>query len=366
MRPLDGLVVLDLTRLLPGAVATQLLADFGAEVVKVEEPGRGDYGRVMPPLIDGVGAVFSFVNRGKKSVALNLKDPAGRDAFLRLAERADVLVEGNRPGVMQRLGLDYATLRARNERLIYVALTGYGQDGPYANLAGHDLNYLALGGALDITGVRDGPPAIPGVQIADLAGGSMQAVIGILLALAARTTTGRGQFVDVAMLDGVVSMLPVPLARYAASGRLPQRGNETLSGRYACYNVYQARDGRWIAVGALEPKFWAALCRGLGCERFIDEQFAEDPRQREIIDAVAAVFRTRDAGDWDGRFRGADACVTIVRNIGEVVADSHLEAREMIVGGRAGVAPKLSETPGRTSFEASPRLGEHNDELLSP
>ena len=169
MRPLDGLLVLDLTRLLPGAVATQVLAGFGAEVIKIEEPGAGDYARSMPPLIDGMGAVFRMINRGKKSVALNLKDAGDKDAFLRLAERADVLVEGNRPGVMRRLALDYDSLRARNQRLIYVSLTGYGQSGPYAGLAGHDVNYMALGGALDVTGVKDGPPAIPGVQIADLA-----------------------------------------------------------------------------------------------------------------------------------------------------------------------------------------------------
>lgn len=351
MRPLDGVVVLDLTRLLPGAVATLLLSNFGAEVIKVEEPGRGDYARSMPPLIDGQGAVFSLVNRGKKSVAIDLKDPAGKKAFLRLLDRADVLMEGFRPGVMARLGLDYETLRRSHPRLVYAALTGYGQDSRYAALAGHDINYLAMGGVLDLIGACDGPPAIPGVQIADLAGGSMQAVLGILLALLARHRTGRGQMVDVSMLDGVVSLLPVPLALLAASGRIPRRGEERLSGRYACYNVYQASDGRWVAVGALEPKFWAALCRGLGCEELIPEQYAEGDRQAEIIGEVAARLRTRTAREWFDHFRNTDACVTPVQNVAEVIAEV-----------QPGVWPKLSETPGRPGGPA-PGLGA-NPELL--
>ncbi len=363
MRPLDGILVLDLTRLLPGAVATQLLAGFGAEVVKIEEPGAGDYARSMPPLVEGLGAVFRMVNRGKKSVALNLKNAADRDAFLGLVDRADVLIEGFRPGVMRRLGLGYETLRARNERLIYVALTGYGQDGPYASFAGHDVNYMALAGALDITGVKDGAPVIPGIQIADLAGGSLQAVIGALLALAARQKTGRGQMVDVAMFDGVVSLLPVPLALHAATGRAPTRGDERLTGRYACYNVYQCRDGRWIAVGALEPKFWAALCLGLGREDLVADQYAEGPRQAELIGTLADVFETRQAREWAERFRHTDACVTLLQDIADVTQDPHVRARQMIVDGALGVTPKLSETPGQPGGPP-PRLGEHNREIL--
>src|SRR5215469_4320741 len=207
MRPLDGLVVLDLTRLLPGAAATMQLANFGAEVIKIEEPGRGDYSRWIPPFVEGEGAVFRMVNRGKHSVALDLKNDAGREALLRLAEGADVLVESFRPGTMQRLGLSYETLGARNPRLIYVAITGYGQEGPMAAMAGHDVNYAALGGFLGLNSAPGGPPVIPGVQIADLAAGAMQAVIGVLLALAARSKTGRGQAVDVSMTDGVASLL---------------------------------------------------------------------------------------------------------------------------------------------------------------
>jgi crotonobetainyl-CoA:carnitine CoA-transferase CaiB-like acyl-CoA transferase len=357
MRPLDGLVVLDLTRLLPGAAATMQLANFGAEVVKIEEPERGDYGRWIAPYLDGEGAVFHMVNRGKKSVALDLKSESGREAFLKLARTADVVVESFRPGAMQRLGLGYDTLHARNERLIYVSITGYGQEGPWAAMAGHDINYLALGGALEGNGARGGPPAVPGIQIADLAGGAMQAVTGVLLALAARAKTGRGQAVDVSMVDGVAWLLPVALAFHAATGELPARGDGVLTGRYACYRVYEAADGRSIAVGALEPKFWQALCRALGCERFIADQFAEGPRREEIATELARIFRMRTAEEWFERLRPADACVTPVRNAAEVAAQCGLGRGDSVV------VPKLSDTAGQLGGPP-PRLGEHTQEML--
>lgn len=338
MKPLDGITVLDLTRLLPGAVATEILANFGALVIKIEQPGRGDYARAMP--------IFPLINRGKKSVALDLKDPRGKEAFLDLADRADVVLEGFRPGVMHRLGLGFETLRERNPGLIYAALTGYGQSGPYAQMAGHDINYLALGGALD-------PPALPVVQVADLAGGALPAVIGILLALEARRRTGRGQLVDVAMLDGVAALLPVPLS-----------GSEVLNGHYACYRLYQARDDRWVAVGALEPQFWATLCRGLGCEAFVADQFAGAPRQAEMIAELSRRFRERDAHDWWVRFRDEDACLTPVHTVAEAQEDEHLRERAMLAGGQIGVMPKLSETPGEVG-PAAPGLGEHTREFVA-
>jgi crotonobetainyl-CoA:carnitine CoA-transferase CaiB-like acyl-CoA transferase len=357
MRPLDGLVVLDLSRLLPGAAATMQLANFGAQVIKIEEPERGDYGRWRPPYLDGEGAVFRMVNRGKQSVALDLKSDGGRQALLKLAASADVLVESFRPGTMQRLDLGYETLHAHNERLIYVSITGYGQDGPWAGMAGHDINYLALGGALDLNGAAGGPPAIPGIQIADLAGGAMQAVTGVLLALAARAKTGRGQAVDVSMLDGVAWMLPVELGFYAATGQTPTRGDGVLTGRYACYRVYQTADGRWIAVGALEPKFWQALCRALGCEQLIAGQFEEGPRREEIIAELARIFHTRTAGEWFERLQPADVCVTPVRNVAEVAAHFGLGPGDSVV------TPRLSDTPGRLGGPP-PRLGEQTREVL--
>jgi len=332
LRPLDGITVLDLTRLLPGAAATMLLADFGAEVIKIEGPG-GDYARRMPPLIDGEGAVFRATNRGKKSITLDLKTADGKKALLSLAARADVLIEGFRPGVMKRLGLDYEALRPTNARLIYMSLTGYGQTGPYSAMAGHDINYIALGGLLGVTG------AIPGAQIADLAGGSMQAVIGVLLALAARQKTGRGQFVDVSMLDGVAWLMTFPLAVYAATGEIPKPGSTMLSGRFACYNTYETADGRWLAVGALEPKFWAALCHKLGCAEFIPDQFAEGGRRTAIIESLRKTFGAKPAAEWLRLFQDADVCVTLVRNVAEVAADPDLRASEAI--------PKLRESGGR-------------------
>jgi len=357
MRPLDGLVVLDLTRLLPGAAATMQLANFGAEVIKIEEPERGDYGRWMPPYLDGEGAVFHMVNRGKKSVALDLKSDSGRTAFLKLAETADVVVESFRPGAMHRLGLSYETLRASNPRLVYVSITGYGQDGPWASLAGHDISYLAMGGALELNGAYGGPPAIPGIQIADLAGGAMQAVTGVLLALAARAHTGRGQAVDVSMLDGVAWLLPVALGMHTATGELPARGDAVLTGRYACYRTYEAADGRWIAVGALEPKFWHALCRALQREDLIPDQFAESPRREEIIAELARIFRARTAEEWFARLQPFDACVTPVRNVAEVAAHFGLRRGDSVV------APKLSDTPGRLGGPP-PGLGQHTSETL--
>ena len=329
MTALEGIAVLDLTRLLPGAVATQYLADWGAEVIKVEQPGAGDYARTMSP------PVFRRTNAGKKSIVLDLKNSRCRDILKSLAATADVLIEGNRPGVMERLGLCYPELSALNKRLIYVSLTGYGQRGPYTDLAGHDINYMALGGVLGLN-----LPVIPGVQIADLVGGSMQAVMAILLALVTRHRTGQGQHLDVSMYAGVTSLLTIPLAGYRDTGCEPKPGAETLSGRYACYNIYEAADGRWLAVGALEAKFWAELCRRLDCEELIQRQF-EEPQQA-VKARVAAIFRTQRAQDWFEQLRDSDCCVTPVRTVGEVAA----------------------ELPDRTGPPA-PALGEHTIEVLS-
>ncbi len=355
MRPLDGLVVLDLTRLLPGAAATMQLANFGAEVIKIEEPGRGDYGRGMPPYLDGQGAVFHVTNRGKKSVAMDLKSAPGHDQFLQLAGAADILVESFRPGAMERLSLGYSMLSAINPRLIHASITGYGPTGPWAAMAGHDINFLAMGGGLDLIGTPGGPPAIPGLQIADLAAGALQAVNGILLALAAREKTGRGQKVEVSMRDGIAWLLPVALGLYAATGEIEARGEGLLTGRYACYHIYQAACGRWLAVGALEPKFWQALCRGLGCEHFIPDHFAEGSRREEVIAAFTSIFRERTAAEWLDRLHSEDCCVTPVLNIKEVAEHYRLGPGDSVV------TPRLSETPGRLGG-TTPHLGEHTAE----
>jgi crotonobetainyl-CoA:carnitine CoA-transferase CaiB-like acyl-CoA transferase len=297
--------------------------------MKIEQPGTGDYARRMSP------TVFKRTNAGKKSIALDLKNPRGREILKSLAATADVLIEGNRPGVMERLGLCYSELSAANKRLIYVSLTGYGQRGRYTDLAGHDVNYLALGGVLGLN-----LPVIPGVQIADLVGGSMQTVMEILRALVARHRTGEGRYVDVSMYAGVTSLLTVPLAAWHDTGCEPRPGAETLSGRYACYNIYEAADGRWLAVGALEPKFWVELCRRLGCDDLIPRQF--DTQQDAVKSKVADIFRTKPAVIWFDQLRDFDCCVTPVRTVGEVAAE---------LPDRDGPPP--------------PALGEHTFELLS-
>jgi alpha-methylacyl-CoA racemase len=331
---LTGIMVLDLTRLLPGPLATQWLADMGATVIKVEEPGEGDYMRTLNPV------AFPLINRGKKSITLNLK--THRETFHGLVEKADVVIEGYRPGVMDRLGCGWEVLRERNPKLIYAAITGYGYEGPYRDLAGHDINYLSIAGVLDGIGAADGPPVLPSIQIADIAGGSMNAVMGILAALFARERTGQGRFIDASMTHGSALLLQVPLGQ-AAAGHTPRRGAEMLCGRYACYNIYTAKDGRYVAVGALEAKFWAALCAALGCPQYTDNQYVEGSLRLEIIEALAAIFRTRDAEDWFAALRGIDACVTPVRTVAEAATDLGLlqdDARPV------------------------PALGEHNREIL--
>ncbi len=376
MKPLEKITVLDLTRLLPGAVATMMLGDFGAEIIKIEEPGVGDPARHSRAGIfkkDGQpGAYFLATNRNKRSIAINLKQPAGREIFLKLAAKADVVIEGFRPGVMERLGIGYETLKAINPRLIYCSLSGYGQDGPYRNKAGHDINYISTAGLLGVNGAKGGAPAIPGFQIADLAGGSLHSVIGILLALQARQQTGEGQMVDISMTDCSLSLMYIPFAAYLANGAQPQRGAEGLCGRYACYQLYETRDDRYLALGALEAKFWQNACRVLDREDLIASQFSDD-HQQEAIDALKEIFRTRTAEEWLATFEGVDTCITLVKDIAEMIADPQIRERGLIAeieyspGERLKqIAPviKLSATPGEMKTPP-PELGQHTRELLA-
>ncbi len=371
-RPLDGIRVLDLSRLLPGPYASAILANFGAEVIKIEKPGEGDYARGGQPQINGKGAVFETINRGKKSVALNLKDDKGKEAFLVLTEKADIVIDGFRPGVMDGLDLGYNKLRRLNPKLIYAALTGYGQDGLYSQLAGHDLNYISLSGMLDLIGNNEGAPLMPGAQIADVAAGSLPTVIGILLALQARNAGGKGQMVDIAMLDGVLGLLPVQVADYTATKRKPKRGNERLFGRYACYNIYPARNGRYLSLGALEPKFWQNLCRVLEREDLVEDQYTEGDRQQVLMAELTRIFQKKEVSDWMEIFEDEDVCIAEVRDIAQAVQDEHLFQREMIIPTRTkdgdayeqlGVFPKLSSTPGAVCGD-SPARGEHTREVL--
>lgn len=370
--PLSGITVLDLTRLLPGPFCSLLLADFGAEVIKVEQPGAGDYMRWYPPLVGDTGGMYLLLNRNKKSFTLDLSKPAGKEIFFRLARVADVVLEGFRPGVARKLGVDYEALAEANPRIVYCSISGYGQDGPYAGQPGHDINYLGYAGVLGMTGNAGGPPVVPGVQIADIGGGALTAAAGILLALLARERTGRGQFVDVAMLDGVISWLPTLAGGYFAGGEVPARGKTWLTGGYACYGVYQTKDGGYVSLGALETHFWERLCRYLGREEFIRWQFAEE-KQEEMRSFLEGVFLSRSRDEWVKIFREIDTCGGPVYNLAEVFEDPQVRHREMVFSlehprlGRIkqlGFPVKLSATPARVRL-APPDLGEHTKEILS-
>ena len=291
--PLAGLTVLDLSRLLPGGFCSLLLADFGADVIKVEDTGVGDYIRWSPPYYDGAAdtaksALFLSLNRGKRSIRLNLKTDGGREALLRLARDADVLLESFRPAVLDRLGVGYERLRQENPGLVYCAISGYGQDGPNRDRSGHDMNYLGLNGLLGLTGEADGPPVQAAAQIADLGGGALMAAVGILVALRERERSGEGQFVDCSMFDGALSWLAMLAAEAFATGRAPGRGELGLAGRYNCYRPYECADG-YVTLGALEPKFWQAWCDGVGRPDLAAHAF--DSPGSESHAAVEAIFR---------------------------------------------------------------------------
>ncbi|MEA2384976.1 MAG: alpha-methylacyl-CoA racemase [Solirubrobacteraceae bacterium] len=374
--PLDGVRVLDLSRLLPGPFCSLLLADFGADVVKVEDTGQGDYMRWAPPVYEGAdpsaaSAMFLALNRNKRSVRIDLKDERGRDVLFALAREADVLLESFRPGVLDRLGCGYEALRAVNPGLVYCAISGYGQDSPLRDRSGHDLNYLALAGLLGLTGDRDGGPVQPAGQIADLGGGALMAAFGILAALRERDRSGEGQLVDVSMTDGTLSWLALVAGRFLADGVPPRRGDLELGGALVCYRPYRCADG-WITIGALEPKFWAAFCGGVGREDLIAGQFDApgSDTHREVEAVVAARTRT----EWAAFAAEHDCCIEPVLGLDEVLESEHVRAREMVVeldqAGAAepvrqlGVPVKLSRTPGDTGQRPGPALGEHTEELL--
>ncbi len=370
-KPLSHLTILDLTRLLPGGYCTLLLADLGADVIKVEEPGKGDYIRWMPPMAGGVSAGHLALNRGKRSITLNLKSPEGVEVLKRLVRDADVVIESFRPGVMTRLGVGYEQLAEHNARLIYCAITGYGQDGPYRDRAGHDINYLGFAGVLDIIGERGGPPVDPGVQIGDIGGGGLMAAVGILAALSEREHTGRGRFVDISMTDGAFSWLCFHGATYAMSGEIPKRGEMRLSGEYACYRVYRCADDRYVTVGALEPQFWAALCDAIGAPELIERQFVEPPEQDEVVSRVAEILAGKTRDEWVDALSDLEACFGPVKDVAEAFADPHLVARGMVttVPTPSGRLPAIGNPVRLVGAEATelggaPGFGEHTDAVL--
>ena len=356
--PLGRLKMLDLSRQLPGPFCSTLLADLGMDVLVITAP-RDPFGLGIP-----------FLARRKRSMTLDLKTDAGREIFGRLVDDADVLLEGFRPGVMQRLGFDWERLHARNPRLVYCAISGYGQDGPYRDKVGHDVNYLGYAGVLEYAGAPDGPPMIPPVQVADVGAGSLMAAVGILSAIVAREETGRGQLVDISMLDGAAAWNVCHQTIHWASGVMPQRGKEQLTGHWPCYAVYETRDARFVTVGAYEPHFWATLCRHFGREDFVPEQFTE-ARREEMFRFFRAAFREKTLEQWMAELGGKEICFGPVLNIEEAYADPQLRHRGMVVdvetptGRRSyiGSPIKLSEMAPASS-PTLPVLGEHTDAVL--
>ena len=369
---LDGVRILDLTRLLPGGYATLLMADLGADVVKVEEPGKGDYIRWTPPLVGDFSAAHIALNRNKRSITLNLKSDEGRDLFKQLTADFDVVIESFRPGVMDRLGLGFDQLSDINPRLVYCAISGYGQDGPRSLVAGHDANYIGYAGVLSIIGEEGRRPVLPGVQIGDLAGGGMAAVIAILAALHARNVTGRGDFCDISMMDGAASWLSIHAADFVASKQVPERERMHLSGDHPCYRIYPAADG-WITVGALEPQFWSALCTALGKEHLSGDAFAAGDRRASVIAELEETFAARTRAEWMAELDGLDVCVGPVNDLLEAFEDPQLRQREMFfeadvptVGPwtHVGNPIRLSEHGGDVNGRPPPRMGEHTSEVL--
>ena len=368
MMALEDIHVLDLSRLAPGPFCTMLLGDLGADVLLVEPPADSRAGQNP-----GVGVdPHNALGRNKRSIVLNLRDEQAREVFYKLAEPADVVLEGFRPGVVKRLGVDYETLRDKNPRLVYCSLSGYGQTGPYAQLVGHDINYISVGGALGLTGWPGQPPAIPMNVIADFAGGGLHAAYAILAALHARDRTGRGQYVDIAMSDGVLYLLAQHVSAYFAGGRVPHAGATVLNGAAPHYNVYQCKGGGWISLGSLEPHFWANLCRVTGREDLIPHQYDGEKRD-EVFAHFREQFASRTRDEWFEVLKQTDICAAPVYALDEALADQHNVARGMVIevdapdGSRVkqiGIGAKLSEMPGSVR-STTPTPGQHTDGVLA-
>lgn len=365
---LAGIRVLDLSRLLPGPFLTMVLADMGADVVKIEDPSLGDYLRAFPPAKGGVAGRYLAVNRGKRSLALDLKAPTACDAFLAMVEKADVVVESFRPGVMAKLGLAYDRLAAKNPRIVVCSISGFGQTGPYAKRAGHDLGYVALAGVLAMGGTAGGAPWMPGIQIADLAGGALWGATAVLGALVGRQRTGRGAHLDISMTEGALALLAAELGNMDCGAR-PTRGVETLNGGLASYAIYATSDQRYLAVGALEPKFWIALNTAIGRKPDVSEIIGNPAAQAKTRAELAAIFATKTAAEWNAILGAHDCCVEVVTELTELPDHPLHATREVFftMDGGPAVGPILqTRTPlGRPRDPSPPpHLGEHTREVL--
>ncbi|NLY84349.1 MAG: CoA transferase [Acholeplasmataceae bacterium] len=370
MGALTGIRVLDLTRLLPGPYCSMMLADFGAEVIKIEEPLQGDYARSFTPMQNGFGYWHLQLNRNKKSLAVNLKTEEGREIFFKLLAKSDVVMESYRPGVLARLGIDYAEARKVNPKIVYCSLNGYGSKGPRVNEADHDINYVSLAGIVSMSGDKDGKPAIPGVLMADMNAASL-AAFSILAALRHAQVTGEGQEIEIALYNTALTLMPGAASLYFGEGFVAERGNNWLTGANANYNIYETKDGRYMAVGALEKKFWSNLCAALGRSELTD--LTDDDGSHEMLKKELALeFLKKTLKEWTDLLAGKDTCTTPVLDFAEAMAAEQTLANEMVLEAedeevgkyrQIGFPMKLSVTPAEL-FRRAPRLGEHNQEIL--
>jgi len=370
--PLASLKVLDFSTLLPGPFASLLLADMGAEVLRIESPTRMDLLRVLPPHDQGVSASHAYLNRNKRSLALDLKQPEALEVIKQLLQDYDIVLEQFRPGVMERLGLGYEALKAINPKLIYVSITGYGQTGPYKDRAGHDINYLALAGLASYTGHADSGPLPLGMQVADIAGGSLHGVIGLLAAVIARQQTGQGQHLDVSMTDCVFSLNAMAGAGYLACGEEPGREAQMLNGG-SFYDYYRSRDGRWFSVGSLEPAFMKQLCAALGLEELETLGLSPEPAlQKALKNALRIEFETHDFAELCALFATLDACVEPVLSLSEAVRHPQLKARALVTEVPRGDGTTQAQMACPLKFSdglPEPRhigaaIGQHTDQVL--
>jgi len=383
MLALEGVKILDLSMLVPGAFCTMLLGDLGADVLKIEAPGVNEFrgsSRTLPKEEQRKAAAYYALDRNKKSIVVNLKSEAGREVFYRLSRRADVIVEGFRPAVIKRLKIDYETISKLNPGIIYCSLSGYGQDGPYHSFPGHDINYIAMAGVLGLIGSSEGPPVIPLNLIADFAGAALYGALGISVALVARNKTGRGQYVDVAYMDGAISLMTWFNCGYFFDGSVLKRGESWLHGAYPYYGVYETKDGKYLTIGCLEPHFWENLCRLLSKEGYVPYGFAlehtfhkpEGEKWDEIHSSLKQIFLTRTRDEWFELLIRNDVPAGKVHTPDEVFSDPQVLHRQMVIEvehptlgkiKQVGVAPKLCGTPGKVR-SLSPLPGEHTDEVL--
>ncbi len=365
--PLAGLKVLDLSRLLPGPYATLVLADLGAQVDKLEEPGSGDYTRHSPPMKNDTSALFLGLNRNKRSIGVDLKSPAGVATLKGLVKHYDVLVESFRPGVLDRLGVGFEVLSKENPRLIFCSISGYGNTGPDRLKAGHDLNYIARSGALAYGGLDGGAPAMPGVQMADIGGGSLFAIVGILAALHERHSTGKGRFVDVSMTDGSMAFLHMHLAArllMGAEGTPLARGREALNGGFACYGLYKTKDDRYLAVGSLEPKFFAGVCAAVDRPDLLEGAYDVGEGGKKVRSELERIFASRNQAEWAALFKPLDLCVEPVLEGDDILNDPQLQARGLFAKEGEAIWLRTPLRFGDVPIVPPPTLGQQTQEIL--